>query len=295
MSLFMSLILILFFSLTHPVYAINEKSQEIQVELEYAKENLLMLQEYNMSTTRYNDSLFIIQQLLNTQIQNEEKGIATRYDFVDLELNKIHNLYNDELLAYDEFQILKETLVEFESTNQYIIDNLVKEVETGLAEERYEDILSDIDAIYEEISRQEALQSKVAAIYTATTRSITIFFAKYGKRFFISIGIVLLALLIFHRPLIRSVIRGKMVHLEKKRIAITRLMKSAQRQYFDKGVMDETTYRIHTAKYSQFIIEINRKFPLLNEELSIYKKILPDIHFLPKKKKTEVQTNETKN
>ena len=52
-----------------------------------------------------------------------------------------------------------------------------------------------------------------------------------------------------------------------ERAVIEKLIRGMQREYFEKGGMNELSYHIKTKKFGDLIRNINRQLPLLKEEL----------------------------
>jgi hypothetical protein len=59
----------------------------------------------------------------------------------------------------------------------------------------------------------------------------------------------------------------KLEHLYLRRTTLKKLIAKTQKEFFEKGTIDETTYHIRLNKYGEIIRDINRQIPLVKEEL----------------------------
>jgi hypothetical protein len=134
-------------------------------------------------------------------------------------------------------------------------------------EERFEETIVLIDGGYEELSEIESSQTTLNLFYSTTTKTIKSFFINNWKKILIISCIALVALIIFWKTVRLSIINAKIKSLKLQKDVLKNLIGRTQGEYFGTKRMSESEYTIKIQRFKDLIRDIDRKIPLLREEL----------------------------
>jgi len=271
-------LLFLIFILAIPVvlaqsnYTLSDEAIEISDALELAEKNMNEMLAKNISVTRYNDTLTLAKEIYNAQLILEKTGSGADYSFVREKLSELGYIKEQAFRALDELNALKLAINQAEEINKTIVIEMYEQAKTEFKAERYEECLALIDKTYEKISELEAIETKFKAFYEATSRNIVTFLMKWWKELVILLSVIILTIVLTYNRIMCKIIQWKINNLKTRKLSIKKLIKETQREYFEKGKISETVYRIRTKKYAEFIRDINRQIPVLQEELAMRQK-----------------------
>ena len=251
---------------------LSEQAKTIHTSLQQAETEMQSLQDKGLPITRYNDTLFLAKQIYDSQVYSEKSGGKADYGIVETKLTELAEIKRQAFLALDELKALELAINQTTDIDTKPVLEIYQVAQTNFKEERYEESLEYVNKAYEKISELEALDTKVKALYDATTRSIGNFFKNNWKIISIICGAVLLFVLLVYNRFTHWRIIRQIESLEQRKKSITELIAKTQRDYLNKGKISETDYKIRTKKYGEMIRDINRQIPLLNEALALRKK-----------------------
>lgn len=269
------LILVLPFAFAEELLFTTELSGNLSIEDELllANETLLTLKELNFSTQRYSDNLFLAYQFYDMQIR------ANSSDFSAVE-QKLTELQELEELAYitrDELRVLEITVESLELQNMTRIYDALEITKTSFRAERYEEALDNIDRTYQIISEVEASETRIRALYDATTRNLGHFLKNNWVEILVILVVFFFLSLLLYAPCKSIRIKRKLHKLQVREHAIQGLIAKTQKEYFDKGTISESSYGIRMKKYRELVRDIHRQMPLLNEEFALTQKFMFNI------------------
>jgi len=250
--------------------AVSDQALEIANSLELAQQDLDEMQ--NMSNSRYSDTLFSANQLYAAQLALENTTGVADYSSLKIKISELKQLKDDALLNSDELKALWVTIEQTEGIDPAPVMKLYFQAEEEFEAERYENSFVSIEETYEKISELQAVETKIKALYDATSSGIINFLKKTWKYIAGILAAIFLLVFIFHNTWIRYRIRAKIVSLSQRKISIQALISQTQKTYFEKGEIDEGTYHIRVKKYGEMIRDLSRQIPLLREQLAMKQK-----------------------
>ena len=174
---------------------LSEQAKTIHTSLQQAETEMQSLQDKGLPITRYNDTLFLAKQIYDSQVYSEKSGGKADYGIVETKLTELAEIKRQAFLALDELKALELAINQTTDIDTKPVLEIYQVAQTNFKEERYEESLEYVNKAYEKISELEALDTKVKALYDATTRSIGNFFKNNWKIISIICGAVLLFVL----------------------------------------------------------------------------------------------------
>ena len=139
--------------------------------------------------------------------------------------------------------------------------------------ERFDKSRSLVEEAYNAISESKAATTKAKTLYRATTNTIEEFFLRTWRHWAASSLLFLLLFVLSYKAVKRIKLKARIRRLEQERETVKNLIKEIQRKYFEKGEISESEYHIKTKKYAEIIRDINRRIPLLEEEIALTKRL----------------------
>ncbi len=232
-----------------------------------ARKDIAEMEAANFSTQLVKDLLFEAEQIYNAQLALEERGGKPEYYLVIERTRKISKIKETAFLLHDELKALEAKLREVNSTGNFSEAwKIFEQAKKEFYDERYEKVPELIDKTYKKIIELQALSTRVAAIYKATTKSITKILEMWWKEIIATIIVILFFIIVFWRKIKLWRIDRKIKLLELEKSVLRELIKKAQYEYFQLGKIPEVVYRVKVRKFGELIRDINRKIPLLLEE-----------------------------
>jgi len=248
------------------------EAQDINKSLIEAEEEQTKLHSLGIAVTRYSDTLVLAQEIYHLKILAERNNEKVEYVLIKDKLSELREIKEKALRNIDELktleQIINTSLIQPPSP----ILSKLEEAQKEFRAERYEKSMDAIEKTYSLLSESEAFQTKLKAFYAATSRTILDFLKTNWKIILIVLCTLLLTGVITKTRIQKHLLKNKIKHLELRKISITELIKETQRDYFDTKVLSELEYIIRIKKYAEIIRDINRKIPLIKEELALKEK-----------------------
>jgi hypothetical protein len=265
------LTIIVIFLLLIPSSLSANESLSAKQSLVLAEEDMQEMINQGIPITRYNDTFFMAKQIYYSQLALERSGEKSDYVLFNQKMEELRQIKYNAFKALDELKALELAINKTENIDLEPVLALYAQAEQEFRSERYEECLKVIDKTYQKISELEAVQTKVKALYEATSRNIIDFLKREWKQ--ITIIIISLAAIskITHKPIMKKLIEKRIQGLEMRKQSVTKLIQDAQRDYFEHD-MGETTYRTKIKKYGELIRDMERQIPLLKEELAMMNK-----------------------
>jgi len=244
--------------------SLESKAAEcIQESLELYSE----LEESNFSILRINDSINEMKSLYEAQIILKEEKKENDFSLILPYCEEIRELRDNAFVSGDELLVLLQFYNDSlnEEMNTSSIDLIIDEIKREIFNERYEKISSLIDSGYEEIVNVKSEHTTLNLFYKTTTRGMKIFLEDNWIYILSVLGVLIFFILIYKAAISKWIIKRKIHYLEIKKQTIKGLIKTLQKNYFEKGTMSERDYTTKTEKFTELIRDLNRQIPLLRE------------------------------
>ncbi|MBU5575150.1 MAG: hypothetical protein KQA40_01635 [Candidatus Aenigmarchaeota archaeon] len=240
----------------------------VKSQLLKAKEDMKKMIEDGFNVVRYNDTLLIAETEFNSKYYLEVARNETQnYTKVKNLINELSNLKSLAYRTKDELETLKSTIDELSEINITPVLESYEKARADFYSERYEIALKEIEDTYKVISEQQSIQTKLKLFYEITSRTLENFIKTYWKEILITIAIIIILSFISYKRIKVYLLKKKLENLYIRRNSVRNLIANVQRDYFEKGKIDEGTYNIKVRKYGEIIRDINRQIPLIKEEL----------------------------
>jgi len=248
---------------------LSEESLEVQKELNLSQEYMDEMDKEGFNTKRYNDTLIIARQTYEAQRALGNAGGITDYSLIYDKLDELKEIKENAYISLDEINALEYTIEQTNMMDEDVIKQLYNQVNESFNSERYEETLVLIDKIYEKMSELEAIDTKLKAFYDVTSRSVTNFLKSHWKGISSSLILLIILFIITGHNIRLAIIKNKISNLSNRKMSIKKLIAKTQKEYFESGKLNESTYKARTTKYSELVRDINRQIPLLKEKLEI--------------------------
>jgi len=245
----------------------SSEACSLEKQISLAEEDMAKMISDGFKVTRYNDTLTVAKNEFDTKLYLQITTNKTQdFSVVKDKLNELANIKTLAYRARDELKTLEATINETGGDLSEVMPYFYR-AKSEFLSERYEYALNAIDATYQALSEQQSMQTKLRLFYEATTRTLANFVSTYWKEIIVSIIVLaIVALISWHRISI-YLLNKKLEHLYLRRTTLKKLIAKTQKEFFEKGTIDETTYHIRLNKYGEIIRDINRQIPLVKEEL----------------------------
>jgi hypothetical protein len=253
------------------VYSQNETITEIEQDFIEVEEILYELKNGSFNTQRVNDTLKAAKQIYEVQIliENENKR---DFSVVEQYLEGIFKIRDQAYNARDEIVYVnafyEETKKENPGMNLSEADLILNEMQFEFENERYEEAYELAKEAYSKIIEIEGQHTALNLAYKATTKTLKSFFLENWLVILIVVGSGTILYFVFRNRIVYLRTKLKIKRLEKEYKVLEEIMKTTQKEYFEKGTMSEATYQIRTKKFSELMRDINRQLPLFREELA---------------------------
>ncbi|MEK6943434.1 MAG: hypothetical protein AABX00_05210 [Nanoarchaeota archaeon] len=254
---------------------LSEDNYNANLSISRAENIVAELNASNLPNAKAADLLFELEQNYEVQTILESNNATADYSKINGVLDEIISLSKEAYSAHDELVAL----------NSFIETQRISGTDVGSAEvfytaalrefnyERFDKSRSLVEEAYNAISESKAATTKAKTLYRATTNTIEEFFARTWRYWAASSLLFLLLFVLSYKAVKRIKLKARIRRLEQERETVKNLIKEIQRKYFEKGEISESEYHIKTKKYAEIIRDINRRIPLLEEEIALTKKI----------------------
>jgi hypothetical protein len=249
--------------------ALSQTYDEAQKALDASERTIAEMQAQNFSVLLANDTLQEAMQIFAAQELMNKSGGKADYSIVIAKTNAIESIKASALNAYDELVALEKTLDELPESDRQAVSQYFEEARAEFYNERYDNVKGKVDAVYQKISEQQALNTKIAAMLDASRRNIVGFFSANWMYIAAAVVVVVLVAMVFTNRFLRYRIAKKMRVLTMEKSVITELMKDTQRMYFEQAKISDDMYKVRIDKFEELMRDIDRQLPLLREELEL--------------------------
>lgn len=268
MKRIIAVIIIIAYLIQPIAFAISQEANETKDALNTAEKNMIEMIDAGLNVVRYNDTLEIAKQTYNAQVALETVGGKPQYSLVIEKISELNDIREKAFINLDEIKALDEAINSAKASNITEVIGIYNEAKNEFYAERYEASMKRVDLAYKKISELEAIQTKIKAIYDATSKSVKDFLNENWKNILITIASFAIAGSILFKKIQILRIKKEIKNLEIRRDAIKKLIAKTQKQYFEDGTLSETSYYIKTKKYGELIRDINRQIPIQKEMLA---------------------------
>lgn len=255
-------------------FALSDAAASVSAQIEAAEGKMHDMLLQGLSVIRYNDTLLLARESYSNQLLLEEKNQSPNYQETLARLKELNTIVANAYKASDEMKVLIDAVEKSTAMNKSTIYAKLALAQESFRAERYEEALLRIEDTKNQISEMESLETKLKVWSLATSRTVATVL-KENARFLITFfGTIILAGIIFYAPIRRFLIKRQLVNLEIREKSVRNLIADAQKNYFDKQTLNESTYHIKVKKYGELLRDIHRQIPLLREKYAMVKGIL---------------------
>jgi hypothetical protein len=281
-------LILVFFLFIYPVLSISEEAIAINSTLNEVKLMIEEMKEANFSIQRVSDLYLEAEQLYKAQLALENAGGKPDYSLILNNIEEIKSLKEKAFLIADEIKVLELRIKEsYVNTSEVwiIYDEAVREFK----DERYEKAEELIEKAYTKLSELESTVTRIQAFYESISKTLENFIKENLEKIVGGIVATIVLIIIFHNRIRVYRLNRKLKLLEIRKKVLRELIAKTQRDYFERGVIGEDTYKIRIKRFGELMRDINRQIPLIKEEIAKVKKV--DI---TKKYKKELEGKEEK-
>lgn len=249
--------------------AVSQTGKEAYKEIQEVEEAINEMNQTGLPTKRASDLLKEANISYKSQVAVNQTGGDPDFSRVMETTEKIRNIKREAYRVEDEIKALEERIQDLESTNLDLkeVKNTFNQAKEEFASERFEQAKEKIDQTYEEISSAQAVSTRVRAIYEASRENVVSFVRNNWRTLLIVLVSFPASFWIAYREVYFYLLKKRKKRLKMRKGVIKDLIKESQYKYFEKGDMPEATYNVRTSKYGEMIRDLNRRIPLINEEL----------------------------
>ena len=236
--------------------------------IDNVKEDIAELEDLGLGIVRMGDILGEAEQSYEAQKALEDNQGIPNFKFVKENINIIEGIKDEAIEVSDEFAALTFYMDSLdESLNLSEAEVLLLQAKEEFSKERYTDTFLLIEQTYDKISYIESMSTTSAVIYTAATQTVTNFLKKYWQTILITLAIIVLLIIILHKRISIYKIKLKIRKLELEKKVLNELIADSQFKYFEEKTIPKETFNVRTNKFKELIRDINRRIPMLKEEI----------------------------
>ena len=227
------------------------------------------MQNQDFSNQRISDTLKQMQSLYDAQISYKEKGKSYDFSLVLPYCEEVKKIKSDAFIAKDALDALNKFYQDSitKDIDTSYIDSIILEINQEIKSERYEKVPDLVDKAYTEIIKVKSSQTTLNLFYSTTGRGLKKFFLDNWLFLTITFIILLVFYIIYRKAISKWIVNKKIEKLNLRKKTLKNMVMDTQREYFNKGDISESTFRIRTKKLAELIRDIDRQIPLLQEDL----------------------------
>ena len=226
------------------------------------------MQSKNIHVIRVNELYDEAFSFYQGQIALEENKKKADYKIIIKNTQNIIKIKNDAMIADDKLKIFLE---EYNFVKQdYDLAEMDQEYNSTIRsfnEERFEDTPALIDKGYQRLSEIQSKQTALRLFTQTITEGVKKFLMENWKWLSSLIIIGSILLIVFWKTIRKLRIRKQLYNLNIQKDTLYSLIKKLQSNYFKSKDISETEYYSKIDKFKEMIREIDRKMPLLKEDL----------------------------
>jgi hypothetical protein len=251
-----------------PNVTLGAKNNETLARLGAANDSVARMREAGLPYLRANDLLEIAQQWYDGQTAIELSGTTPDYTF---SLQKVSEILAIEQNSFAVDDDLKALLVRMQGAdkdaNLLSANSLMAQAAQEFRDGRIEEAKTLINQAYDDVSNAESEAVHSRTMVESTRKNIETFLEENWRPILAAVLGVLVFSFVFQKQIRRFLLNAKLRSVMREREVIASMLRTLQKDYFEKKTMSELTYHVKTKKYSDIARNINRQVPLLKEEL----------------------------
>lgn len=226
----------------------------------------------NFSINRANDTFEREKNLYDFQVFQIQKGRTPDFSVVLPLCSDLINLKKNAFDSRDAFIALKKFYSESFSAGQNAssVDVMIAQINDEMVNERYENVPDLINKAYDEIITVKSESTTLNLFYQSTSRSFKNFLVNNWITITIVLFVIISLYFIYQSSIHVLITKKKIEDLQARKESLRNLIMKTQKEYFEGGMMSESTYILRTKSFAEMIRDIDRKIPLLREKLFIY-------------------------
>ncbi|MFO8016526.1 MAG: hypothetical protein R6U32_05465 [Candidatus Woesearchaeota archaeon] len=256
----------------------NITNEDAENALNSMNETMHSMIEDGFNVNRINDTLRESLKMYRAQKVLEKEGEKPDYSSIleahDDVIGMKDEAYHAKDLLYVAEQAYKSLRdkAEEHDTNISEAESLFESARQEFNDERYEKAAELAEQAEKKAIEKEASLTTVSLFYDTVTGSIKDFFVENYKIIIASVIGFLLALFIFWYQLKRMMLKMKLKRLLVEKDTLKKVIQRTQHDYFEKNRISETDYNLKTQKFTEMMRDIDRRIPLIREQLARIKK-----------------------
>jgi len=259
-------------------FALAQQEEKREKEVAYeailaAKDHMSKMQAVGFSVKKANDTILEATALYEAQVALEEKTGSADYSKVIETANSVAEIRKEAFEVNDELNALNSRIEEL-SKSQDMSEAIAifNEAKKEFEDERYEQAKEAIDRCYQKINELQATSTKIKAIYKASTKTLAGFFERNYKVIAVIVFIALIIYFIFRDKIALNLVKKGIERLQLEKETLAEMIKQTQFDYFQKGSMSESMYRVRETKFGELTRDIERRLSIERFKLEDIKK-----------------------
>ncbi len=214
------------------------------------------------------DSYALAKQWFDGQEAIELAEGRPNYNFALQKLSEIDGLVQGTYQVNDDLKALADRLASADpgadlAATKSLLADATQEFNDG----RIDKAKALINQAYDEVTNAESQAVHSRTIGESARRTVENFIADNWRAIVYVAAAALVVFFLFQKQIRKLLANARLKSLIRERGVIESMLKSLQKDYFEKKTVTDLTYRVKTKKYGDIIRNINRQLPLLKEEL----------------------------
>ncbi|MFA6907663.1 MAG: hypothetical protein WC263_02445 [Candidatus Micrarchaeia archaeon] len=248
--------------------AYGAKHNETLSQLNAANASISKMAQDGLPSQNAADLYGLARQWFDGQEAIELSGGRPKYDFTLQKIAEISDLVQGTYRVNDDLEALSGRMAAADAgADLASTKSLYAEAAREFKDGRVERAKTLINQAYDEVTSAESQAVHSRTIGESARRTIENFLADNWKTIAYAALALLVIFFLFQKQIRKAMVNARMRALLRERGVIESMLKSLQRDYFEKKNVTDLTYRVKTKKYGDIIRNINRQLPLLKEEL----------------------------
>lgn len=247
---------------------LGAKHNDTLAKLGDANASISRMLHAGVPTTQAIDLLDVAWQWFDGQTAVELTGGSPDYSFSLQKVSEIEALESSSLAVNDDLKALASRIGSADSdANLTATKALVAQATQEFRDGRIDEAKALISKAYDEVSSAEADAVHSRTLVESARKNIESFLAENWQAILAVAAAVVILSFLFQKQIRRFLANARLKALMHEREVIESMLKSLQKDYFEKKNVTELTYHVKTKKYGDIIRNINRQLPLVKEEL----------------------------
>ena len=244
------------------------KHNETLMQLNNANTSIAKMRKEGLPSQNAADLYGLARQWFDGQEAIELSGGRPKYDFAIQKITEIADLEQNTYRVNDDLKALSERIGTADSgADLSATKSLVADAAQEFKDGRIDRAKTLIAQAYDEVSKAEAQAVHSRTIGESARRTIENFLTDNWRAIVYVAAAAAAIFFIFQKQIRKALVSTRLKALLRERGVIETMLKSLQKDYFEKKSVTDLTNRVKTKKYGDIIRNINRQLPLLKEEL----------------------------